>query len=173
MKKTYFNFVATILLVVLIGVVSSCKKEEAEDNNNNNNEDPPTSVQDSFFAKIDGVNFNPTTIITSSTSGNLQIQGSKPNGQGIQIKVPASIAAGNYTFNGDFGNNIGLYIPETIAGVNNTMSADSGTGSLVIISNNTTNKIIKGTFSFVATPSMGSSATGSVNITQGTFEVNY
>ena len=125
-----------------------------------------------FTAKVDGVTFNPTLISGSLSMGKIAIVGSE-NGSfpSIGIYVPDNVAAGTYSFS-PYGSYNALY--NAGSSTNQMYSAASGSGGTVTItSHNTTDNIIIGTFAFTATPNVGSTATDSHAITNGTFEIKY
>jgi hypothetical protein len=120
----------------------------------------------SFTAKIDGTAYVPTNITGVKTNGLVSVIGRRGNVENIGVVVPEDAAAGSvYNFTALSSDARGQYIldstPEGIYG---------GSGSVTIISHNVTAKRIKGTFSFVATSMIGG---GSVNITDGTFDITY
>ena len=128
-----------------------------------------------FFCKIDGVNYQPKFVsgIHESLSNVILITGADGStNQQVQIQVSHKIAPGTYTEL----NNIGadafvwmFYSPP--------FSEDAGddgfaqTGTLTILENNSTTKRIRGTFSFVTTPSFNAETVW--NISEGTFDVKY
>lgn len=124
-----------------------------------------TPTNDTFFAKIDGTAFNPTTITGNILNGSLFVIGKKAGVENIAITIPASIVAGTYAFS-TFGEYRVMYIAD--ATQNGTFNGDSGT--LTIISNNTSTNKIKGTFNFLGESLF---STDTHTITEGAFEVSY
>lgn len=126
-----------------------------------------TPTNNSFFAKLDGVNFVQTILFAQkiSLSNKISIVANRGGGaEAIGINFPADIAAGAYTFSA-FGDYVGQY---TLTVGDPGFAADSGT--LTITSHDTTNKRVIGTFDFTATSFLG---TGSHKITEGSFDIKY
>lgn len=159
-----------VSLLVLVTAFSSCKKEEPEPTPT----PTPTPFTNSFSAKVGGVNFNENIFSGLESPGAATIaitaseNGSFPS---IGLAVPNNITPGTYTFNGAFGTRRGVY--NTGSTQNDMYAANSGTGTLTITSHNTSTNQIQGTFSFTASPVVGSSSTNSYNITEGAFAVQY
>jgi hypothetical protein len=129
--------------------------------------DVPAPTNNSFFAKLDGAAFNPTNITGLKSSGFISIIGRRGSVENIALSFADNITAGttvNFTpFSSDAR---GQYIID-----NNPSNIHGGTGSVTIISHNTSTKRIKGTFTFNAEtlfPPISSKL-----ITEGTFDITY
>ncbi len=129
----------------------------------------PPGTADTLKATIDGSNvFNSAQVLAVVQGTNeLVIAGiSTDQSQTLDLAMPANITPGSYTF--DIVG--GLYFAAYSPNLSISFISSSG-GTLTIISNDTVNKRIKGTFSF-----KGSTATGpaqTANLTQGYFAVTY
>jgi Family of unknown function (DUF6252) len=124
---------------------------------------PVTGSLDTLNATVDGTPFQSVQIQGLNTAGQIVISGIATGGQGLDILVPNDIGPGTYSLT-TIGTTSGFYY---------TTGSDpliSQTGTLEIISNDATTKIIKGTFNFSA-KSLTSNSTASV--TEGYFSVNY
>lgn len=119
----------------------------------------------SFFAKLDGVDFEPATVTANQLTDLLYIIGKKQGVENISLVIPIGAAPGTYEMD-IFGDYKAMYIQDATS--TGTFNSDEGT--LTIISHDTANKKIKGTFNFI-----GSSffTTLTHTITDGTFEVTY
>lgn len=150
-------------------VISSCKKDEDAAPEETTT---PVTFTPSFSAKVDGVNFNETiyTATESTAQGRISIAASENNSfPSIGMSFSNTIAPGTYSFNGFTV--IGLYnVSQQTSGMYSTAN---GSGTLTITSHDTANDKIVGTFSFVANPAPGSGASGSHNITEGSFSAQY
>jgi len=129
----------------------------------------PPSTQNSFFAKVDGVEFVEDAVqgIASSLPGfsTIGISATKNNLQTIGLTLNSDIVEGDYTFS-IFSPPIGQY---------NLFLGDSyvsqETGSkLTITLHDKANKRIVGTFNFTASPLLGGQ---SYEITEGSFDITY
>ena len=143
----------------------SCSK--SDDNN--------PSTANTFFCKIDGVDYNPpnATGLISSISNTLVITGATgSNAEQIQIFVPKDITVGTYTQFYDYNANEFIqmyYSPPTSQDADDDGFANSG--QLVITEHDTNAKRIKGTFNFVTNPSINGGAVW--NVTEGSFTITY
>ncbi len=133
---------------------------------------PPTpTVNTPFTAKIDGVEFveDDLTTSVSTWTQTLTIEAIKTNGKKVRLTMPTNIAVGTYTFTDpDMGSRSGYYNDG-----NSWYGASSGTGTLQIVSHNTSTKAISGIFSFTAQPYSFSNGSASYSVTSGQFMVNY
>ncbi len=127
--------------------------------------DISTPTGNTFFAKVDGANFQPISVTSNSLSGSIFVTGKKAGIENITLTVPSTITPGTYEFE-TFGEYIGMYIVDTTQ--NGTFNAASG--SFTIITHDISTKKLKGTFNFVG-ESLFSSVTHT--ITEGEFEVTY
>jgi len=132
-----------------------------------------TNPSNSFFAKIDGVEFveDGLNAIKTSFVGNdfITISAIKNNGETMSLALDASITPGTYSFDG-FGAsfyNIAQYIGEDATHIY------VGDGSFTIISHDINNKNIEGTFSFVAEKVDPTQTLADKNISEGTFSITY
>lgn len=127
--------------------------------------DTTSPSDNSFFAKLNGANFNPTNVDSFNNSGIISIIGRRGTVENINLALPNTITPG--TYNIEFG---GTYMGNYI--LNSTGEGVFGgeTGTVTIISHNTSTKRIKGTFNFNATSFF---STATYNVTEGTFEVTY
>lgn len=117
---------------------------------------PDATIEDQFTARINTVIFNPTIIGNTISDGELVISG-QTSTRTLTLVMPADITAGNYEF--EEGTSI-------FATFTNSMGTNTSTsGTLQIISNDTTENIISGEFVF-ETP-------GGFIITDGAFVINY
>jgi Family of unknown function (DUF6252) len=127
----------------------------------------PPGTADTLKATIDGSNiFSAAQVITSIQSGELIIAGlSSDQSQTLDLAMPANIIPGSYTFDITGGLYFAAYMPSLTV----SLISSSG-GTLTIISNDTVNKRIKGTFSFKGTAASGPQT---ASLTLGYFAVNY
>ncbi len=124
-----------------------------------------------FTAKVNGVEFVEEDInaTVSSWTQTLTIEGTKSNGQFVRVKFPVTIAPGTYSFQDpDVGTQGGYYHDG-----NSPYGAANGTGTLEIVSHNTTTNAISGYFSFTASPYSFSSGSDTYTISGGEFVVTY
>lgn len=103
-------------------------------------------------AKIDGNDLNPNSVrsmlVPMQGNSNVSIiANNSSTHQHLSLMFPKNITPGAYNFSGSFSNYIGFYNPNLGGGTNNYV-AESGT--LTIISNDTSAGTIKGTFKFSA-----------------------
>ena len=120
-------------------------------------DDGPLPEPDSFTARVNTVPFVPSEINTSVSSGVLAIAGTNDDDRTMSLTMPSDIAPGTYdiTAGGMF---TALFL--TPDGV-----ANATTGTLTIVSNNTTEQRVVGDFLF-DTPN-------GFLITDGEFDVSY
>lgn len=174
------------LIALCIGVMTlnSCKKKGCIDptatNYNANAEkddgsctypDPEPVPSTPFTAKVDGVVFVEETInaTVSGWSQTLTIEGTKSNGEHVRIKCPVTITPGTYTFQDpDLGTFAAYYNDGS-----SPYGAASGTGTLKIVSHNTTSNTITGYFNFTASEYSFSTGSDSYVISSGEFVVTY
>jgi|SRR5450432_433385 hypothetical protein len=125
---------------------------------------PPGGLKDTLQVTIDGNKFIASDVEVSNSGGQLLIAGFSGT-QDVGLFLPPTITAGIYNLDFATGLYIGIYNPDpatTLLSISN--------GTVTIISNDTVNKRIKGTFNFTASP-MGS-GTPAV-LTLGYFAANY
>ena len=122
-----------------------------------------------FFANVDGVEFVEDMIagVELSLGGNttIGISATKNNGETIGFSLDANITPGDYSFDG-FGSSFN--VSQYIGDLNTDIYV--GDGTFTIISHDTANNNIVGTFNFVANPVQGGA---SLNVTDGSFNVTY
>jgi hypothetical protein len=125
---------------------------------------PTGSSKDTLEVLVDGNKFFASDVEVSDSAGQMLIAGFSGT-QDVGLIFPADITSGTYNLDFTTGSYIGIYNPNASV----TLLSQNG-GTISIISNNTTNRRISGTFSFVASP-VGSGATAS--LTQGYFAASY
>lgn len=171
MRVTNLPIVFAAVLMSTTLIFTSCKKEEVEPT------PTPTPVvtpnpSNSFFAKIDGVEFQETlyTALEYTQNSTIAIVASEnASFPSIGLNIPSDISSGTYNLSGILGTYKGLY--NLGNGQDDQFSASSGT--LTITSHDTNADFIQGTFSFTASPNLGNSSTNSFNITEGAFAISY
>lgn len=120
------------------------------------NSDGPGAVEDSFTARVNTVIYNPTIINGALNSGQLVIAGNTAN-RSLALRLPENITPGTYDIT--LG---GLY---TGSYTEDDAVFDAVSGSLTIVTHNTTEQRITGAFVF-DTPD-------GFMITDGEFAVSY
>ena len=116
---------------------------EVEDDNRNK-----------FEAQIDTANFNPVVVNTINTGNFLLIEGQKGS-TSLIVRVPITVQQGDYNLvSGGFNATM----------VEGLITQDANSGSITILSHNSDQKTMTGTFDFQV---------GSTQISQGVFEVKY
>ena len=128
--------------------------------------DVPAPVNNSFFAKIDGSDFIPTNTTGIKTNGVISIIGRRGSLENIGLTFVDTVTAGTTLTFTPFSNTRGQYLIDA-----NPANVFGGTGSITILSHNTSTKRISGTFNFVAATILPPIVTK--NITNGTFDVTY
>ena len=163
-------------------VLTSCKKEGCTDSKATNYSseakkddgscvyETVTVITTPFTAKVDGAKFVHTQLTGTKESifgqSSIKIRATMGD-KYIEIKVPAAISVGTYSFDDHFtGTKTGMYFDGYDA-----FGAIQGAGSLKIVSKTASN--ISGTFSFNASPTMTSSGSGTHVISEGQFKVDY
>ena len=128
--------------------------------------DVPAPVNNNFFAKIDGADFVPTNTTGIKTNGVISIIGRRGSVENIGLSFADTVTAGTTLTFTPLSNTRGQYILDA-----NPLNIFGGTGSITILSHNTTTKRISGTFNFTAATILPPIVTK--NITVGTFDVTY
>ena len=135
---------------------------------------PPTNSTDTFRVKIAGTLWVPPIVLGSKTPAapplvpQIAITGTSSDGtKSVGMFMPLSIIPGNYTFDLFGGTYLGLYNPDIDP--NHSQAAMSGT--LTILSHNTTTRRIRGKFNFHAEALLNSSL--NTELTDGYFSVSY
>lgn len=120
----------------------------------------PTPVTESFTAMVDGMPFDATAVTTVISSGELLITGSQGSAF-INIRVAEDIMPGVYM--------VDAMPSEVTVQYGNAGSTVAGgvTGMVEILTNETTNQVMVGTFEFLTGPP------DDFEITAGSFTVNY
>lgn len=159
--KTTIKTVFFLVIFSTLSCSSGDKKESISDN--------------TFFAKIDGVDYKPEFVTGFLSTGlnNILLTGNVgTDAETIQISVPSDIAVGTYT---DINNALAnTFIQMYYSPPNSNNADDDGfadTGSITITAHNTDSKTIEGTFSFVTRPAISSGI--SWVITEGSFKISY
>lgn len=129
----------------------------------------PPSGKNSFFAKVDGVEFVEDAVNGIATNlpgfSTIGISATKNNLQTIGLTLNSDIVAGEYTFS-SFTPPIGQY---NLSSSNSNVAQATGS-KLTITLHDKTKKRIVGTFNFTASPVLGGQ---SYEITEGSFDVTY
>ncbi len=130
-------------------------------------DDVPAPVKNTLFAKLDGADYNPTNTTGIKSNGSISIIGRRGSVENIGLTVPDSVKAGTTINVSPFGSDgrAQYILDSTTAGIY------GGTGTITIVSHDTTTKKIVGTFSFNASTILPPTSTK--KITLGTFEVTY
>ncbi len=125
-----------------------------------------TPTNNTFTAKLDGVNFVPTNITGIKQSSLISVIGRRGSIENIGLAFPDNTTAGTtYDFT-PFDDERGQYIMD-----GTTSGIFGGTGTMTITSHNASTRRVKGTFSFEAETLLAPFLTR--NITEGTFDVTY
>jgi len=160
-----------LTLAVLSGLVlltPSCKKDDT-DPVETVTPTTPAEVTNSFYAQVDAVEFVEQSLSSSNTNGYIGIVASTSVGpKTIGITIPTTATPGSYTAT-MYGDYRIQYVNGS--GTNNIYGVDGGT--IQVVSNDQTNKVITGTFSGTAIPIPASTATDNHIITDGNFTMNY
>ena len=113
---------------------------------------PPSSGSDTFRVKIAGTLWVPPTIVASKTPAlppqllpQITVTGTSADGtKSVGMFMPENITPGSYQFDVFGGTYVALYNPDA----NPANSQGSTSGTLTILSHNTTTKRIRGNFNF-------------------------
>jgi len=135
---------------------------------------PPSNSTDTFKVKIAGTLWVPPVILGSKTPAapplvpQIAITGTSTDGtKSVGMFMPLSITPGSYTFDLFGGTYLGLYNPDTDP--NHSQAAMSGT--LTILSHNTTTRRIRGNFNFHAEALLNPLL--NTELTEGYFSISY
>ena len=135
---------------------------------------PPGNAADTFKVKIAGTLWVPPTVLASKTPAappllpQIAITGTSADGtKAVGMFMPADITPGNYTFDLFGGTYVALYNPDT----DPNHSQGSMTGTLTILSHNTTTRRIRGNFNFHAEALLNPLL--NTELTEGYFSVSY
>jgi hypothetical protein len=130
-------------------------------------EAPPGPANNTFTAKLDDNDFVPTAINGVNSNGRLSLIGRRGSVETIGLTLINTITPGDYDLDitGDY---VGQYVRDmTPEGA--SFGADPGT--VTIISHDTANKRIIGTFEMTATSFLAPGVT--YEITEGVFDITY
>ncbi len=134
-------------------------------------QDIPT--ENSFFAKVDGVEFEEDVVIGSLLSlpgfSSIGISATKNSGETIGFNLDAAILEGEHTF-------VAIAVsPSDTVGLYNLSATETyvANGTITITSHDVVNKRITATFEFIAEPALGSTNTDTFEITEGEFDIVY
>ncbi|MFD0990806.1 DUF6252 family protein [Mariniflexile jejuense] len=129
----------------------------------------PPSGKNTFFAKVDGVEFVEDAVQGVATSlpgfSTIGISATKNNLQTIGLTLNSDIVEGDYTFS-SFTPPLGQY---NLSLTNSNVSQNAGS-KLTITLHDKAKKRIVGMFNFMASPVLGGQ---SYEITEGSFDVTY
>jgi len=135
---------------------------------------PPGAATDTFRVKIAGTLWVPPTVLGSKTPAapplnpQIVVTGTSVDAtKSVGIFMPANVTPGSYTFDLFGATYLGLYNPDTDP--NHSQGAMSGT--LTILSHNTTTRRIRGNFNFHAEALLN--PTLNTELTEGYFSVTY
>jgi hypothetical protein len=132
-----------------------------------------TPINDVFFAKVDGVDFDAESVTTTLNDvagvSIVKIVAVNEQGEIMRIDIPEDLGLGTFEMESlsDGTKLISLYNPASV-GENLT----SNPGTITITKFNTFTGIIEATFAFTATDPLGLDPTVA-EITEGSFEVDY
>ena len=161
-----------LFMMTSILVFSSCKKDEVDPAPFVTQPITPAVPSNSFYAKVDGVEFVETlfSAFSFSAANAILITASQNGGvTSIGLNVADDIAVGTYTFSFS-GQPSATY--NVSSDVNDSYVTDNQ-GTLVITTHDLSAKFIEGTFNYLATPNIGSTSTSNFDITEGAFAVSY
>ena len=135
---------------------------------------PPSNSTDTFKVKIAGTLWVPPVILGSKTpaapplTSQIVVTGTSADAtKSVGIFMPDGITPGTYTFDLFGATYIGLYNPDT----DPNHSQGSMSGTLTILSHNTTTRRIRGNFNFHAEALLNPSL--NTELTEGYFSVTY
>lgn len=153
MNKNIFTLL--ILFTVITGLVfSGCKKDDDEE----------ATTNYYMTAKVDGVDWSAKTTTATYSNNMLSIMGMISSYEHIGIMVE-ELKEGTFNF-GTSNFTIASYTPSD--GYSHATS-NGGSGEITISSIDPGNKIIEGTFHFIAKDGFGNG----INITEGSFRAKY
>ncbi|MEZ4802736.1 MAG: hypothetical protein R2797_08170 [Gelidibacter sp.] len=169
--------IALLSFLSILTLFLSCDNEPYEGGiyvpDANENNDIPDDFQNSFSAKLNGVDFIDEQIYTTISEGQgnsdfIAITGTRDTYLSIIIYIPSDISVGNYYYDLDtILDEPNLNV--TYSNLDNLLESGTGEGSITIVEHTVSNHHIKGTFECVV-----NSQNGSVNrITEGHFNVVY
>lgn len=135
---------------------------------------PPGSATDTFRVKIGGTLWVPPTVFASKTPAvppltpQIAITGTSADGtKSVGMFMPDNVVPGNYAFDLFGGIYLGLYNPDT----DPSHSQGAMSGTLTILSHNTTTRRIRGNFNFHAEALLNPLLFS--ELTEGYFSVTY
>lgn len=173
-------FVKAAVYMGIVLFTASCQEEVITPNvpvttaTQTNGGSNPAAANDSFFAKVDGVDFQETLLYASDTqtAGSITITASEnASFPSIGLEFPSDITPGTYPFSGYLGSYRGLYNLGT--NFDQMFYAEGASGDLVITNHDVAARLVEGTFSFTAVPVDNTQTTPTYAITEGAFSVSY
>lgn len=128
----------------------------------------PSNSANSFFAKVDGVEFEEDAVQGMAVSlagiNNIGISATKNNLQTIGLNLDANIQPGEYELST-------FSIPNGLYSKSFSESYSSDTGKVIITKHDVANKHIIGTFEFTATSFLATDE--KYEVTEGSFDITY
>jgi hypothetical protein len=122
-----------------------------------------TTAKKDVHAKVDGQTWDASSVYVTKYNGKIAIAANSSNGTTIGMYIPETATVGTHEID-MFGDYTAQYNKSSSV----FLMADSG--NITITENNTTTRLLTGTFSFEASEISGSEK---ASITNGTFSVNY
>lgn len=148
--------------------------ETNDDQTDDDDDEDPIDPEDSFFAKVDEINFVPTSIDVIETEVGgipmLNVVGTNAAGAKIRIDIPRSQGTGTFAFETDISDGTDL-----IALYNNGNGGEnlsSNPGTITITEFGSATGKLAATFQFTGTDPLGIDPTV-VEITEGAFAVDF
>lgn len=163
----------TCALVLLVSFTFiACEDEPltgtfTDEINVENDDEIVDEVLEPFYAKVDGNEFIEQTLEAYIFNNKLFVRAYNASGSAIIIGMSETVSESTFDFN--TAEYTATYENVSNDGTSIFTTADSG--SVTIVTHNVDDKLIEGTFSFVATP--GASASPQYTITEGQFSVSY
>jgi hypothetical protein len=148
-----------MLAISCIAAVSCEKDSKVQTNNNGGNTELNT-----FRLTVDGMQYQPASVLTQHNSEMITIQGAEGLGASFSLAIRDSLMPGNHAMS-PFG-------PTRLTMSFNAFadSYTSSQGTLTIVTHDTVNNAISGTYHCYA---IKDDASDTVNVTGGEFNVNY
>jgi Family of unknown function (DUF6252) len=123
-------------------------------------------LKDTLDAVVGGVPFDGALVVSNITNGQLFVAGISADGnEDVALSMPQNVTPGVYNMDFASGMYFGVYNIGTSIQLLSQMN-----GTLTIISNDTVNRRMSGTFSFIASPLLSGTP---VTITGGYFSFSY
>ncbi|MDP4251359.1 MAG: DUF6252 family protein [Bacteroidota bacterium] len=125
------------------------------------------TLSDTLSASVNDTVWVAAQVLAAAQNGVLIVSGTSANGQqALGLYMPVSVPAGTYTLNYTSGTYLATYDPDPLS-----FLVAQGNGSMTITENDTVNKHITGTFSFVGVSQLDPNQTAT--ITNGYFSCSY